>query len=348
MVQIPMLRCVCCAEGAIKRKLISLICSIELLRHVLSLYEVWRSTCTTNQQSVSKSNEVQNGVSLRNRYRIDHQAAGIWRDSLAEALEDRNASQFDRQKAYRGINPFLLAPRGFGSRYWLTFNQAAKLGGHIRKGEKGSIVTFWNVGQEKTVKDADGRERQTKPVLLRFYSVFNLEQTKGIAEKLGLDKVSPVVPMLDDAKRSSPACRIRRSASNRTERGIGRQLIPSACLRGIRSIQLKSITRSCSMRRFIQLATPAESAAKIEQLNSFGSEAYSKEELIAEMGAAMLCGVTSIAPKTVNNSAAYLASWISVLKGDSKLIISAASAAQKAADYIRNVKADTDAAKVGE
>jgi antirestriction protein ArdC len=77
----------------------------------------------------------------------------------------------------------------------------------------------------------------------------------------------------------------------------------------------------------------------IEQLNTFGSESYSKEELIAEMGAAFLCGVTGIAPRTIENSAAYLRTWISRLRGDSKLLVSAASAAQKASDYIRNVSA---------
>ena len=66
-----------------------------------------------------------------------------------------------------------------------------------------------------------------------------------------------------------------------------------------------------------------------------GSESYSREELIAEMGSAMLCGVTGIAPVTLHNSAAYLKSWIQVLKGDSKLVVTAASAAQKAADFIR-------------
>jgi antirestriction protein ArdC len=73
----------------------------------------------------------------------------------------------------------------------------------------------------------------------------------------------------------------------------------------------------------------------IEKLNTFGSEAYSKEELIAEMGAAMLCGVAGIERQTLSNSAAYLKSWIDVLKSDSHMVVSAASQAQKAADYIQ-------------
>ena len=68
--------------------------------------------------------------------------------------------------------------------------------------------------------------------------------------------------------------------------------------------------------------------------NPFGSEDYSKEELVAEMGAAMLCGVAGIESRTLNNSASYLQSWINRLRSDSRLIVSAASQAQKAADYI--------------
>ncbi len=65
-------------------------------------------------------------------------------------------------------------------RYWLTFNQAAKLGGHVRKGERSSLVTFWHIGEEKIIRDSDGNQRKSKPFLLRFYHVFNVEQTEGI------------------------------------------------------------------------------------------------------------------------------------------------------------------------
>ena len=77
----------------------------------------------------------------------------------------------------------------------------------------------------------------------------------------------------------------------------------------------------------------------IEKLNTFGSESYSKEELIAEMGAAMLAGVTGIERKTLANSAAYLKSWIDVLKSDVRMVVFAASQAQKAADYIQGARA---------
>lgn len=76
----------------------------------------------------------------------------------------------------------------------------------------------------------------------------------------------------------------------------------------------------------------------ITKTASFGDEVYSKEELVAEMGAAMLCGVAGIDNNTLPNSAAYIQSWLRTLKGDTKLVAHAAAQAQKAADYIQNIK----------
>src|ERR1700674_1681091 len=82
----------------------------------------------------------------------------------------------------------LELPLPYGSRDLLTVNQANKLGGHLRKGEHASLVTFWSIGQERTTTSADGVQRKSKPILLRYYNVFNVEQTDGIADKLGLGK----------------------------------------------------------------------------------------------------------------------------------------------------------------
>src|ERR1700730_4919777 len=84
------------------------------------------------------------------------------------------------QKEYRGLNVLMLASQGYPSRFWLTFNQANKYGGKIRKGEKGSLVVYWNVGEEREVTRPDGSSRQQTPFLLRYSTVFNLTQTEGI------------------------------------------------------------------------------------------------------------------------------------------------------------------------
>jgi antirestriction protein ArdC len=247
-------------------------------------------------------------------------------------------------KAYRGINPFLLGTQGYGSRYWLTFNQANKLGGHIRKGEKSSLVTFWNIGEEKTIRKADGTDRKTKPILLRYYSVFNVEQTEGIADKLGLGNATPRVPSIEQCE----AIVNGMPNAPRMEQSDRACYRPSTDSVGMPSRSLFHSSEGFYSTLFHELTHSTGHSSRvgrdgIEQLNTFGSESYSKEELIAEMGAAMLCGVTGISPATIPNSAAYLKHWIERLRGDSKLLVSAASQAQKAADFIRNTSANSNA-----
>ncbi len=239
-------------------------------------------------------------------------------------------------KPYRGINTFLLATQGYGSRYWLTFNQANKLGGHIRKGEKSSIVTFWNVGEEKPVRDADGRELKSRPFLLRYYRVFNIEQTEGIADKLGLGNAAPRVASIEGCE----AIVSGMPNAPRMEQDGRAWYRPSTDTVGMPSRSLFNSAEEYYSTLFHELTHSTGHPSRvgregIEQLNTFGSESYSKEEMIAEMGAAMLCGVTGIERKTLPNSAAYLQSWIDVLKSDSRMVVSAASQAQKAADYIQ-------------
>lgn len=239
-------------------------------------------------------------------------------------------------KVYRGINVFLLATQGYGSRYWLTFNQANKLGGHIRKGEKSSIVTFWNIGDEKTVRDSDGIEHTSKPFLLRYYRVFNIEQSEGIADKLGLGKATPRVPSIEQCEAI-----VKNMPNPPAFQQDGRAWYrPSSDTVGIPARTAFDSPEAYYSTLFHELTHSTGHSKRvgrdgIETLNTFGSESYSKEELIAEMGAAMLCGVAGIERKTLSNSASYLKSWIDVLKSDSRMVVSAASHAQRAADYIQ-------------
>lgn len=240
-------------------------------------------------------------------------------------------------KEYRGINPFLLASQGYGSRYWVTFNQANKLGGHVRKGEKSSIVTFWKIGEFSKENKETGKLEDRKSILLRYYSVFNVEQTEGIADKLGLGNTGPRVPNIE-------ACDALVSGmpnSPRMEQSNAAWYRPSTDTVGMPSKSLFGNAEEYYSTLFHELTHSTGHASRvgrdgIEDIASFGSESYSKEELIAEMGAAFLCGLTSISPATLSNSASYLQHWIKRLRGDSKLLVSAASAAQKASDYIRN------------
>jgi antirestriction protein ArdC len=242
------------------------------------------------------------------------------------------------QKEYRGLNTFLLGSQGYGSRYWLTFNQASKLGGHIKAGEKSSLVIFWNIGEETIRKKPDGSERKSKPILLRYYSVFNLQQTEGIAEKLGLDKQPALIPSLEDceaivANMPNPPSR---------EQSDKAWYKPAADTVGMPNRSLFNSPQAYYATLFHELTHSTGHVSRLSregimEHHAFGDADYSREELVAEMGAAMLCGVTGIEPAVIDNSVAYLQNWIRVLKGDSKLLVTAASAAQKAADYIRSL-----------
>lgn len=148
-----------------------------------------------------------------------------------------------------------------------------------------------------------------------------------------------------DARRSSRGCGMHPGWSSRTERGIGRRRTPWGCRR-------RGLFSSAEEYYSTLFHEPTHSTGHgsrvgregIEQLNTFGSESYSREELIAEMGSAMLCGISGIETGTIENSAAHLAAWISRLRSDSRLLISAASAAQKAADYILGTAAEDGSA----
>jgi antirestriction protein ArdC len=234
-------------------------------------------------------------------------------------------------KPYRGINTFLLGMQGRESKYWLTFKQANQLGGHVRAGEKASTVTFWNIGEEKLNPETG---KTSKPFLLRYYSVFNATQIDGL-EKLKLGNASQPVPNID-------ACEAIVSGMPnppRFESSNAAWYRPMSDTVGMPGKALFNSSEEFYSTLFHELTHSTGHASRvgrdgIERLEAFGSDSYSREELVAEMGAAMLCGVTGIAPATLQNSAAYLKSWIDRLKSDSRLLVSAASAAQKASDYI--------------
>ena len=247
------------------------------------------------------------------------------------------------QKEYRGLNVLSLASQGYPSRFWLTFNQASKLGGKIQRGQKGSLVVYWNVGEEREVIKPDGSSKKQTPFLLRYSTVFNFSQTEGIDIPARL---------LDEQRENNPIADCEAIVDGMPNRPAFEQsdkawYMPSTDSVGMPARSLFHSSEEFYSTLFHELTHSTGRKSRvgregIEKLNTFDSESYSREELVAEMGAAMLCGVTGISPATIENSAAYLKTWIARLKSDSKLIVQAASAAQKAADYIRNLNANSN------
>jgi antirestriction protein ArdC len=239
------------------------------------------------------------------------------------------------QKEYRGLNVLTLGSQGYASRFWLTLNQANRLGGRIRKGERSSPVIYWNIGEEREYVTREGDTRVSKPVILRYSNVFNLTQVEGIyLSESALHETRTNDP-IEECERvvAEMPHRPTVESSNRAWYAPGRDVV------GMPSMGLFQSSAEYYSTLFHELTHSTGHISRVgrdgfEAIQSFGSESYSREELVAEVGAAMLCGVAGIANRTIENSAAYLQGWIARLKGDTRLIVGAASAAQKAADYI--------------
>ena len=239
------------------------------------------------------------------------------------------------KKHYRSINTFLLRLAGYGSQYWLTYRQAQALGGNVRKGEHGTKIVFWKFDRYET-ETADGQTEKRASAFLRYYVVFNLEQTEGLKALLALPPARPI--------ESAEAIVTGMPNPPAFDQDLRASYVPTTDTVTMPSRTAFGSPAEYHSTLFHELTHSTGHSKRLgregfDKPQMFGSESYSREELIAEMGSAMLCGVAGIEQGTVANSAAYLKTWITRLKSDSKLIVSAASAAQKAADYIRGESA---------
>jgi antirestriction protein ArdC len=238
---------------------------------------------------------------------------------------------------YRGINVWILASSGYASPYWLTVRQANELGGHVRKGEKGTPVVFWKFGKREV---QDGDEIIEKPsVLCRYYTVFNFSQCEGLRiQPAQATEPLPHIEAIENCEQvvtqwlGKPAIRY---GSSHAAYSKMHDLVQMPDLASFDSAEefystlFHELTHSTGHPLRLNRAT-------LTEFERFGDEQYSAEELVAEMGAAFLCGFSGIENKTINNSAAYLRTWLEVLKKDPRLVLVAAGQAQKATDLILN------------
>lgn len=256
------------------------------------------------------------------------------------------------KKTYRGVNVFLLACSDYSSPYWLTFKQAQELGGTVRKGEKSTPVVFWGKFQPKGAApepaptdrgngDDDSGDSKGVP-FLRYYNVFNVAQCELPAEK---------IPAIEAQQKNAfeQIESAERIVVEMQQRPPIRHGFNSACYVPIvDEIRMPHQTAFDDAQHYYSTlfhelghSTGHKSRLDRKGINEptlFGTDPYGREELVAEMTAAFLCGRAGIETATLDNSAAYIANWLRVLKSDSKLVVTAAAQAQKAADFILNVK----------
>ncbi|HTA22644.1 MAG TPA: zincin-like metallopeptidase domain-containing protein [Terriglobales bacterium] len=240
-------------------------------------------------------------------------------------------------RPYRGINNWMLLSSGFGSPYWLTFRQAGELKGHVRKGEKGLPVVYWKFGTRE-VQDGDETVEKTS-VLCRFYTVFNIDQCEGISAPEKLTEPTLEVKPIDACERIVNGWVEKPAIQHGGDRASYHKI--TDCVRMPNTTAFESMEEYYSTL-FHELTHSTGHPTRLNRstlmdAESFGDQNYSREELVAEMGAAFLAGYCGIESRTINNSSSYLANWLDALKNDSRMVLVAASQAQKAADLILGV-----------
>ena len=230
-------------------------------------------------------------------------------------------------KIYQGINWFLLSMMGGGG--FLTYKQAQSLGGNVRKGEKGSPIIFWNFIEKKKANGEMG-----KVAFLRSYTVFSVSQCDGL-ELPAPEAEGETVPFIPIERAEETIAKTGAEISHGGNRAFYRPATDQIQMPNKEAFHAPEEYYSTAFHELAHWTGHTSRLARkgIEDVAAFGSATYSKEELIAEMGAAFLCAEHGI-DSTLENSAAYLQGWIKALKGDSSLAISAAGAASKAANFI--------------
>jgi antirestriction protein ArdC len=237
---------------------------------------------------------------------------------------------FVSKNPYRGINVFLLLAMMYESPFWITFRQVSQLGGSVRKGEKACPVVFW---KQLAVEDKESGE-QKKKYLLRFYHVFNVAQCDGL--KISAEPVQEtenVIAKPEDIVAQMPQPPVTKHGMTHAYYSPKEDCVWLPTRERFErtedyySTVFHELVHSTGHEKRLKRSTLTESAG-------YGSNPYCKEELIAEMGAAFLCGLAEIGERTIDNSAAYLKGWLEQLRNDKTIIVQAAAQAQKAADFI--------------
>ncbi len=257
-------------------------------------------------------------------------------------------------REYRGVNVFLLHAMSYESPYWLTYKQAGELGGHVKKGERACPVVFW-----KRLQVADKTEPSgSKAIpLIRYYSVFNVAQCENIpADKIpvqnGSQREHCPITEAENVVAAMPRKPEIRLGGGRACYSPSLDIVnmpkPEHFQSGqdYYSVLFHELTHATGHKS--RLNRKGISGSSDGEWSAFGSTPYAREELVAEMGAAFLSGHAGIVERTLDNSAAYVQSWLARLKEDSRLIVQAAAAAQKAADFILGTKFKQPEQEAGE
>ena len=264
---------------------------------------------------------------------------------------------FKTGREYRGINVFLLWSSPYSSPFWLTFKQALELKGNVRKGEKGTQIVFYKQLATRTAKDhkpseaPDSDKADRAPFVLTYHTVFNVAQ----CENLQIPTMDPGAPRTEvetddsceaivNAWESRPSLHL----TSETEHRAYYRPSTDAVHMPLRSRFVDAPHYYSTLFHELIHSTGHQSRLARTFGERFRDDLYSKEELVAETGAAFLCTIAGIGnDRTERNTTAYIQNWIARLEQDNRLIVTAAAAAQKAVDLITGYTYTSETEDVG-
>lgn len=246
---------------------------------------------------------------------------------------------------YRGINILLLwaesMAKGFTSARWMTFRQAQELGAHVRKGEHGSLVVFANTITRPDANDK-GEEIEREIPFMKGYTVFNVEQIEGLPAGYRDKPEIKGEPLALIAAAEAFCARTGATVlhgGNRAFYAPARDVIQLPHPEAFRDAKSYAATKAHELTHWT--SHPSRLDRKLGK--RFGDDADAAEELIAELGAAFLCGTLGITPEARADHAAYLDHWLKVLKADKRAIFTAAAHTQKAVDFLHELAEQDEA-----
>lgn len=252
-----------------------------------------------------------------------------WRKPWVGGDSGANLPQnFRSRKPYRGINRILLSMAPYSCPFWVTYRQALEFGGQVRKGEKSQLVVFW---KSTEYEEENSKGERKKSLVMRYYNVFNLEQVDGIDWQHLVPQIDPR-DAADILERYSDAPKVAHSEEGRAYyRAVDDYLhMPLPAMFPVKERYYQTLYHELVHSTGHKLRL---NRAELNNTDSFGSSTYAREELTAEIGSCFLCAETGIEPD-IENSAAYLQSWMQRLEADPELIVKACSRAEKATRWI--------------
>lgn len=264
---------------------------------------------------------------------LDMLATGIvpWRQPWTSVGVPAN---LEYRKPYRGANVLLLSMQPYAQPWWLTARQLRARDGSVRDGEKPTRIFFW---KKLTVKDGTSKTGTKQVPMLKLFSVYNVQQCTGIEV--------PELPEPPGEFEAIEACEaiVAGMPSPPSIRHDGRAAFYNLVTDAVTMPERERFDTSAryygALFHELTHSTGHERRVGRKGLGTrFGCEQYAGEELVGELGAAMLGGMAGIAPELIDNSASYIAGWMTALRGDPRLLVTAGSAAQRAVDYITNVQ----------